>query len=62
PLIEQHGYIEALKLLSSLKQAIDDFFEHTFIMAEDEKLKHTRLGLLANIHAMFIKVANISIL
>ncbi|OUR68789.1 glycine--tRNA ligase subunit beta [Cycloclasticus sp. 46_83_sub15_T18] len=62
PLIEQHGYIEALKLLSSLKQAIDDFFEHTFIMAEDEKLKHTRLGLLANIHAMFIKIANISIL
>ena len=62
PLIEQHSYIESLKLLSSLKQAIDDFFEHTFIMADDENLKHTRLGLLANIRAMFIKIADISIL
>ncbi len=62
PLIEQHEYIDALKLLSSLKSPIDAFFEHVFIMAEDENLKHTRLGLLAKIHASFIKIANISIL
>ncbi len=62
PLIAQHGYIEALKVLSTLKNPIDDFFEHTFIMAEDENVKNTRLALLSNIHANFIKIADISMI
>lgn len=62
PLIEQNNYIDALKALSTLKQPIDDFFEHVFIMADDEKVKNTRLALLANIHANFIKIADISMI
>jgi len=62
PLIEQHDYIEALKQLSALKAPIDAFFEHVFIMADDENLKHTRLALLAKIHANFIKIADISMI
>jgi glycyl-tRNA synthetase beta chain len=62
PLIEQHDYIEALKQLSALKGPIDAFFEHVFIMADDEDLKHTRLALLAKIHANFIKIADISMI
>ncbi len=62
PLIAQHSYIEALKVLSTLKNPIDDFFEHTFIMAEDENVKNTRLALLSNIHANFIKIADISMI
>ncbi|AFT66062.1 Glycyl-tRNA synthetase beta subunit [Cycloclasticus sp. P1] len=61
PLIEQQQYIEALKVLSKLKTPIDDFFEHVFIMAEDEQLKHSRLALLNKIHSNFIKIADISI-
>jgi len=62
PLIEQHDYIDALKTLSKLKDPIDAFFEHVFIMADDEKLKHTRLALLSKIHANFIKIADISMI
>ncbi|HIL92033.1 MAG TPA: glycine--tRNA ligase subunit beta [Cycloclasticus sp.] len=62
PLIEQHDYIQALKQLSALKEPIDAFFEHVFIMADDEELKHTRLALLAKIHANFIKIADISMI
>ena len=62
PLIEQHQYIEALKVLSTLKEPIDAFFEHVFIMADDESVKNSRLALLSNIHAKFIKIADISII
>jgi glycyl-tRNA synthetase beta chain len=62
PLIEQHQYIEALKVLSTLKDPIDAFFEHVFIMAEDESIKNSRLALLSNIHAKFIKIADISMI
>ena len=62
PLIEQHQYIEALKVLSTLKEPIDEFFEHVFIMADDERVKNSRLALLSNIHAKFIKIADISMI
>ncbi|PHS72725.1 MAG: glycine--tRNA ligase subunit beta [Cycloclasticus sp.] len=62
PLIEQREYINALKQLSILKSPIDDFFEHVFIMAEDEKLKNSRLALLSHIHSNFIKIADISMI
>lgn len=62
PLIEQQNYVEALKSLSALKEPIDNFFEHVFIMADDEGLKNARLALLAKIHGSFIKIANISML
>jgi len=62
PLIEQHQYIEALKVLSTLKEPIDAFFEHVFIMADDESIKNSRLALLSNIHAKFIKIADISMI
>ena len=60
--IRDSDYIEALKQLSALKAPIDAFFEHVFIMADDENLKHTRLALLAKIHANFIKIADISMI
>jgi len=61
PLIDQQQYIEALKVLSTLKEPIDAFFEHVFIMADDENLKNSRLALLDKIHSNFIKIADISI-
>ncbi|ORU90614.1 MAG: glycine--tRNA ligase subunit beta [Cycloclasticus sp. symbiont of Poecilosclerida sp. M] len=62
PLIEQNQYIDALKALSNLKEPIDEFFEHIFIMADDEAVKNTRLALLSKIHANFIKIADISLI
>ena len=62
PLIEAREYIQALKLLSALKEPIDAFFEHVFIMAEDQNLRNSRLALLSNIRANFIKIADISMI
>jgi len=62
PLLEQQKYIEALKTLSTLKAPIDNFFEHVFIMADDEKVKNSRLALLSKIHSKFIKIADISMI
>lgn len=62
PLIDQHQYIDALKILSTLKEPIDAFFDHVFIMSDDEKLKNTRLALLNKLHANFIKIADISMI
>ncbi|MEH6502721.1 MAG: glycine--tRNA ligase subunit beta [Cycloclasticus sp.] len=62
PLVEARDYIQALKLLSALKEPIDAFFEHVFIMAEDQNLRNSRLALLSNIHANFIKIADISMI
>ncbi|MBA2173563.1 glycine--tRNA ligase subunit beta [Halobacillus locisalis] len=40
---------EALTVLSSLASPIHDFFDHTMVMAEDEKVKNNRLSLLKGI-------------
>lgn len=37
---------EALAALSSMEQAITDFFEHVMVMAKDEAVKNNRLALL----------------
>ncbi|ORU92153.1 MAG: glycine--tRNA ligase subunit beta [Cycloclasticus sp. symbiont of Poecilosclerida sp. N] len=62
PLLRQHKYTEALKALSTLKEPIDAFFEHVFIMADDEKVKSTRLALLSKIRTNFIKIADVSMI
>ena len=62
PLIDEQQYIQALKVLSTLKEPIDAFFEHVFIMTDDEDLKNSRLALLNKIHSNFIKIADISMI
>ncbi|MBV1875948.1 MAG: glycine--tRNA ligase subunit beta [Cycloclasticus sp.] len=62
PLIDEQQYIQALKVLSTLKEPIDAFFEHVFIMTDDKDLKNSRLALLNKIHSNFIKIADISMI
>jgi len=61
-LYEKSDYEKALSELSVLKEPIDQFFESVMILVDDEQKKQNRLALLASIHHLFTKVADISLL
>ncbi|PIP81305.1 MAG: glycine--tRNA ligase subunit beta [Gammaproteobacteria bacterium CG22_combo_CG10-13_8_21_14_all_40_8] len=62
PDFEEGDYQSAMIKLASLQAPLDSFFNDVMVMVEDEKLKNNRLALLQNIRALFLKVADISLL
>ena len=53
-------YTENLQSLAALKAPVDAFFEDVMVNAPDPALKANRLGLLAQLHAMMNRVADLS--
>jgi glycyl-tRNA synthetase beta chain len=49
-----------LKTLAQLRDDVDAFFNDVMVMAEDVKLRNNRLALLAILHGMMNRVADIS--
>ena len=62
PLLLNKNYQQILLSLVELKQPIDDFFDHVMVMAEDSAVRLNRLSLLQQVHHLFYKVADISVL
>ena len=62
PLLAARNYTEALSKLAALRAPIDAFFEGVMVMADDAELKANRLRLLAQLRALFLSVADISVL
>jgi len=62
PLIAAWKYKEALQSLASLKTPIDQFFDTVMVMVEDPKLRNNRLKLLNRLRALFLEIADISLL
>jgi glycyl-tRNA synthetase beta chain len=60
PLIENRQYQEALILLATLQQPVDNFFESVMVMTDDEALRKNRVYLLCHLCALFGKIADIS--
>lgn len=58
--IKQANYQAALKELTSLRPAIDQFFTAVMVMVEDEKLKAARLGMLKAIAELCNSIADFS--
>ena len=56
------NYIEALTELSSLKSAVDDFFDTVMVMVDDKTRRGNRLALLKHLGALFAQTADISLL
>jgi glycyl-tRNA synthetase beta chain len=48
----------AVSSLLSLRPAIDKFFDEVMVMADDECLRRARLGLLASVRDLFLRVAD----
>ncbi len=59
-LFDQRHYQEALSRLASLREPVDNFFDHVMVMADDERLRHNRLALLHRLQTLFLRVADLS--
>ncbi|EWH08911.1 glycyl-tRNA ligase subunit beta, partial [Catenovulum agarivorans DS-2] len=62
PVFAQRQYSQALAALATLREAVDAFFDSVMVMAEDEQTKLNRLLLLSQLRALFLQVADISVL
>ncbi|KAJ0968595.1 hypothetical protein J5N97_025512 [Dioscorea zingiberensis] len=51
-----------LKISSQLLQPLQDFFEHVYVMAEDDRIRKNRLALLKKIADLPKGIANLSLL
>jgi len=64
PIVEQHlsqrDFAASLTALAGVKQAVDDFFEHVMVMADDPAVRANRLALLTQLHGLMNRVADIS--
>lgn len=58
----QANYQQGLLELASLRHAVDDFFDDVMVMDDDPAVRNNRLALLASIRALFLDVADISML
>ncbi|MCW8410242.1 glycine--tRNA ligase subunit beta [Legionella sp. PATHC035] len=62
PLYRSADYGPLLKLLASLKEPVDLFFDKVMVMVEDQTIKANRLALLACLQELLQGVADISLL
>lgn len=62
PLLQARDYTPVLTELAALRAPIDAFFDGVMVMADDANIRQNRLGLLAQLRALFTSVADISVL
>ena len=55
-----HG--AAMRLLATLRDSVDAFFDTVLVMDEDQAVRANRLALLGEIRALFLETADISLL
>jgi len=48
----------AVKELLRLRKPIDDFFDDVMVMVDDEEIRNVRLGLLAEVRTLFLRIAD----
>jgi glycyl-tRNA synthetase beta chain len=61
-LSKSKGAREKLEKLAFLQGPVDHFFDQVMVMAEDEKVRKNRLGLLRELRRQFLEVADFSLL
>lgn len=58
----QHDYTATLQRLAMLNAPIAAYFDEVMVMADDLQLRNNRLALLGRLRALFLSVADISVL
>jgi len=58
--VRQHDYVRALRVMASMRQSVDRFFNEVLVMAEDQAMKRNRLLLLRELARLFSAVGDIS--
>ena len=61
-LSESKGAGAKLEKLAVLQEPVDHFFDEVMVMAEDEKVRKNRLGLLQKLRQQFLEIADFSLL
>ena len=56
-LADSGQYEEALEAIAGLRPAVDDFFDHVLVMAEDSAVRQNRLRLLGQLDELFSGIA-----
>ncbi len=56
----QKEYSAAFKIISTIRESVDNFFDNVLVMAKDANLKQNRLGLLHEINSLFTNFADFS--
>ncbi len=62
PAIAANGYLVVLQRLAALRGPVDRFFDEVMVNADDAAVRANRLALLGRLRAMFMRVADISLL
>ena len=62
PLLAESNYAGVLTELAGMRDTVDAFFDQVMVMAEDEAVRKNRLALLNQTRALFIQIADISVL
>ncbi len=58
--LARREYANALGRLAQLRAPVDAFFDKVMVMDEDPKLRSNRLALLAQLHGLFARIADLS--
>ncbi|MGB5217546.1 MAG: glycine--tRNA ligase subunit beta [Smithella sp.] len=58
--VVEKDFVTALNKLAALRPHVDNFFDNVMVMDKDEKVRFNRLSLLAEISALFHKIADFS--
>ena len=59
-LMAQKMYLDALRLISTIRETVDGFFDGVMVMAEDPAVRQNRLNLLTAIGELILQVGDIS--
>jgi glycyl-tRNA synthetase beta chain len=62
PLYATGDYGQVLGQLAALREPVDAFFDHVMVNAENAEIRLNRLRLLSQLRALFLRVADISLL
>lgn len=62
PLLDNSDYQPALQALAALRDPVDAFFDQVMVMTDDLAVRQNRLALLSQLRALFLHVADISLL
>jgi glycyl-tRNA synthetase beta chain len=57
---DRKQYLEALQLLATAREAVDQFFDKVMVMVEDERVRANRLALLRTLLREFSTIADVS--
>jgi len=58
--INKKAYDKALEQFITLKEPVNQFFDHVMVMVEDEQVRENRLGLLAKISEKMLMICDLS--